>query len=483
MACQHGGMVRLPEPCLVVLVGPAGCGKSTWAARCFRADEIISSDRLRSMVGTGERDQRAGKAAFEVLDLIVDHRLRRRLTTVIDSTAIEPGRRRAYVDMARSRGVPIVAAVFEVLDTEVRRRNRQRPDPVPSAMLTAQLRSLPAAIAAISSEGFDAVVAAHHHDVVVVPTPFVDAPAAATRQQEDPMPLTFGLQVPRFTWPGGSAEIAANLAAIAGAAEEAGFASIWVMDHYVQIPQVGREWDDMLEAYTTLGYLAAHTRTVRLGTLCTGITYRNIAALGKIVATLDVLSGGRAMAGLGIGWFEREHLLYGWDFPPRARRYELLEDALQLLPLLWGKGSPQFEGRTVSVPEAICYPRPLQDRVPILVGGSGERRTLRLVARYADACNLFGDAAAVRHKVDVLRRHCADLDRDPVEVTVTNLTSAEIIDPGGERRAEASGTVEEQIGRYREFAEAGVQTAIVSLADVAAGGVDRFAPVIAAFQA
>jgi alkanesulfonate monooxygenase SsuD/methylene tetrahydromethanopterin reductase-like flavin-dependent oxidoreductase (luciferase family) len=254
------------------------------------------------------------------------------------------------------------------------------------------------------------------------------------------------------------------------------------MDHYLQIPQVGREWENMLEAYTTLGYLAAHTRTLRLGTLCTGITYRNIAALGKIIATLDVLSGGRAMAGLGIGWFEREHQLYGWDFPRRDRRYELLEDALQLLPLLWGKGSPSFEGRTITVPEAIGYPRPLQERIPILVGGSGERRTLRLVARYADACNLFGDAATVRHKIDVLHRHCAELDRDPGEVTVTNLTSAHVIDAGDERRTDSSGTIDEQVGRYRAFAEAGVRTAIVSLPDVADGGVERFAPVITAFQ-
>ena len=313
-----GGVIRLPEPCLVVLVGPAGCGKSTWAARSFRPHQIISSDRLRSMVGTGERDQRAGTAAFEVLDLVVDHRLRRRLTTVIDSTALEAGRRRTYLDMARARGVPVIAAVFAVPDSEVRRRNRQRSDPVPSAVLTAQLRSLPASLAAIPTEGFDAVVAAHDHDVVVVPPQLVDAPSAARRQQEDPMPLEFGLQVPRFTWPGGSAEIATTLAAIAGEAEQAGFTSIWVMDHYLQIPQVGREWDEMLEAYTTLGYLAGQTTTARLGTLCTGITYRNVAALGKIVATLDVLSGGRAMAGLGLGWFQREHDLYGWDFP-RAR--------------------------------------------------------------------------------------------------------------------------------------------------------------------
>jgi F420-dependent oxidoreductase-like protein len=474
--------VRLPDPCLVVLVGPAGCGKSTWAARSFGADQVISSDRLRAMVGTGERDQRAGTGAFEVLDLIVDHRLRRRLTTVIDSTALEAGRRRIYLDVARRRAIPIVAAVFDVPEREIRRRNRQRPDAVPSTVLTAQLRSLATVLAEIAGEGFDAIVRAEDHDVVLVPPELVGALDAARRQLEDPMPLTFGLQLPRFTWLGGPSGIADNLATIAGSAEDAGFASIWVMDHYLQIPQVGREWDDMLEAYTTLGYLAGRTRTARLGTLCTGITYRNIAALGKIVATLDVLSGGRAIAGLGIGWFEREHQLYGWEFPPPIRRYALLEDALQLLPLLWGKGSPRFEGQTVTVPEAICYPRPLQEHVPILVGGSGERRTLRLVARYADACNLFGDPATLRRKVDVLRRHCAEIDRDPTAVTVTNLTSAHVIDAGDERPGDNAGTVEEQIGRYRAFAEAGVQTAIVSLPDVAEGGIDRFAAVIEAFR-
>ena len=134
------------------------------------------------------------------------------------------------------------------------------------------------------------------------------------------------------------------------------------------------------------------------------------------------------------------------------------------------------------MPEAICYPRPLQDRIPILVGGSGERRTLRLVARYADACNLFGDPATVRRKIEVLHRHCVDIDRDPAEVTVTNLTSAQVIDAGDERPNDNAGTVDEQIGRYRAYAEAGVQTAIVSLPDVAEGGIERFAPVLTAFR-
>ena len=204
------------------------------------------------------------------------------------------------------------------------------------------------------------------------------------------------------------------------------------MDHFVQIPQVGREWEDMLESYTTLGYLAGVTERIRLGTLVTGITYRNVAHLGKIVATLDVVSGGRALCGIGAGWFEREHRLYGWELPPLRERFARLEDALELLPLMWGPGSPRFEGRTVTVEEAICYPRPLQERIPILVGGSGERRTLRLVARHADACNLFGDPETVRHKVAVLRSHCEAEGRDPAEVTVTHLGAARVV---GERGA------------------------------------------------
>ncbi|MGH9246859.1 MAG: TIGR03560 family F420-dependent LLM class oxidoreductase [Acidimicrobiales bacterium] len=472
--------MRLPDPCLVVLVGPAASGKSTWAGGWFRPEQIVSSDRLRALVGTGEKDQRASKAAFEVLDLVVDHRLRRGLTTVVDSTALEAARRRVYLDLARRHAIPAVAVVFDVPERELRRRNRQREGAVPAAALTAHLRSFADVQTLISDEGFAAVV--EPGEVILVPPHLVAAPAAARRQQEDPMPLTFGLLVNRFTWPGGAAEIGARLGTIAAEAEEAGFESIWVMDHYLQIPQVGREWEEMLEAYTTLGFLAGRTRTARLGTLCTGITYRNIAALGKIVATLDVLSGGRALAGLGAAWFEREHRVYGWEFPPVRRRYEMLEDALQLLPMLWGKGSPPFEGRTITVPEAICYPRPLQDRIPILVGGSGERKTLRLVARYADACNLFGEADTVRHKIDVLHRHCADVDRDPAEITVTNLSTAQVIPPGAERNHRQAATVEEHIGRYRAYAEAGVQTAIVTVQYAAEGGIGRFVPVIDAFR-
>jgi F420-dependent oxidoreductase-like protein len=476
-----GPPLRLPDPCLVVLVGASGAGKSQWAAQWFQPDQVVASDRLRAVVGTSERDQRASRDAFEVLDLIVAKRLRRRLTTVIDSTGLEPKRRGGWRELASRHGVPAHAVVFDVPAAEVRRRNRDRGNPVPPKVVAAQLREAEAAAASLPAEGFAAVHRAG--PVTLVPPAFLTAPAAAARQQEDPMTLDFGLQVSRFDWPGHPQTTAAALAGVAHAAEEAGFTSLWVMDHFVQIPQIGREWEDMLESYTTLGFLAGMTERIRLGVLVTAVTYRNIAHLAKVVATLDVLSGGRAMCGLGAAWFEREHRLYGFRFPPLAERFARLEDALELLPLMWGPGSPRFDGRTLAVEEATCYPRPLQERIPILVGGSGERRTLRLVARHADACNLFGDPDTVRHKLAVLRDHCAAEQRDPATIAVTHFAPARVIGPAEAREGDGAGTVEEHVGRYRELAEAGVQTAIVGLADAAGPeSVRRFADVIEAFR-
>ena len=474
-------MLRLPDPCLVVLVGATAAGKSHWAARWFEPDQVVSSDRLRAVVGRGERDQRASRDAFEVLDLIVAKRLRRGLTTVIDSTGLDAGRRAAWRELAEANGVPAHAVLFDTPAAEVRKRNRARGSPVPPKVVGAQLREAAATGERLASEGFAGVHPAG--PVALVPRTFLTAPEAAARQQEDPMTLDFGLQVSRFDWPGHAATTAATLSDVARVAEEAGFTSLWVMDHFLQIPQIGREWEDMLESYTTLGYLAGVTRRLTLGTLVTGITYRNLAHLAKIVATLDVLSGGRAVCGLGAAWYEREHRLYGWEFPSRRERYALLEDALELLPLMWGPGAPRFEGRTVTVGEATCYPRPLQERIPILVGGSGERRTLRLVARHADACNLFGDPDTVRHKLAVLREHCAAERRDPATIAVTHLARARVIRDGEARAADADATVEEHVGRYRELAEAGVQTAIVGMGDAAGPEtVARFAEVIAAFR-
>jgi F420-dependent oxidoreductase-like protein len=319
-------------------------------------------------------------------------------------------------------------------------------------VLSSMLASWPGHRDALAGEGFAAVHPPG--EATIVAPDLVAAPAAAARQEESPMALEFGLQVPRFGWPGGPAETAARLAEVAVAAEDAGFASLWLMDHFLQIPPVGPHWEDMLDSWTTLGFLAGRTSTIRLGTLVTGVTYRNLGHLAKIVATLDVLSGGRADCGIGAAWFEREHRAYGWRFPPRAERFALLEDALELLPLMWGKGAPAYKGRTIEVPEAVCYPRPLQDKVPILVGGSGEQVTLRLVARHADACNLFGDPGTVRRKVEVLHAHCAREGRDPAEVRVTNLTTAD------------APSVDDHVGRYRQYAKAGVQTAIVNLPGV-----------------
>jgi F420-dependent oxidoreductase-like protein len=470
-----------------VLVGVAGAGKSTWARRWFDPTSIVSADDLRAVVGHHRHDLRATKDATEVLELIVTKRLRRGLLTVIDSTALDPAVRARYRRLADAAGVACHAVVVDTPERETRARNRARPEAVPSAVVTSQLKALPTALAALATEPFAGVHrASDGDDVTIVPRSLYEAPAAARRQQEDPMTMRFGLQLGGWSWPGGAAELAPRLSAIARTAEDVGFSSISVMDHFVQIPTVGREWDDLPESTTTLGFLAAATTTARLGALVNGVTYRNLAHLAKIVATLDVLSGGRAFCGLGTAWFGREHELYGWDFPPVARRYEMLEDALELLPLMWGKGSPAFTGRTTTVAAATCYPRPLQEHVPILVGGSGERRTLRLVAQHADACNLFGSPDEVAHKVAVLHEHCRAVDRDPATVTVTTLSEGAILggSPGAaERYDECVGTVEEHIGRYRQYAEVGVDEAIVAVhVDGTPSQLDAFAPVIQAFR-
>ena len=494
--------MRLPVPALVVLVGASGAGKSTWAAGRFRPDQVVSTDALRGLVGEGEHDQLAGKDAFDVLDVVLERRLKRKLLTVVDSLALDAKRRASLRAMAARFDVPCVAVVFETPPEVCRARNKSRVGrAVPAKVLADQLKSAAGVRAVLEDEGFAGVHVASDDDAVrLVPIDLLDAPTWQRRQQEDPVPLDFQLQIPSFTWEGGPSELAPRLAAIGRAAEEAGFTGVWVMDHFLQIPQVGPEWYDMLDSYTALSFLAAHTSTLSLGALVTGVTYRNVAHLGKIVATLDVLSGGRAACGLGAAWFEREHRAYGWPFPPVADRFRLLEDALQLLPLLWGPGAPSFSGHVLSVPDAVCYPRPLQEHVPILVGGSGERKTLRLVAQYADACNLFGDADVVRHKVGVLAQHCADVGRDVAEVRVTQLSTAlvggdadelsSLVDRmrGDRATAEAysarvnAATVDDHVGRFRKLADAGVQTAIVSLPDLSdTAPIERFAGVIAAF--
>jgi F420-dependent oxidoreductase-like protein len=270
----------------------------------------------------------------------------------------------------------------------------------------------------------------------------------------------FGLQIPNFTFPGvEDGDLFERVAQIAVAAEESGFDSVWVMDHFYQITSVGPRTDPMLEAYTLLGGIAARTRRARLGTMVTGVTYRNPAHLAKAVTTLDIVSSGRAILGIGAAWNEEEHAGYGFVFPPIAERMERLEEALQICRAMFTEEAPSFAGRHYAVKEALNRPRPVRpEGIPILVGGSGERKTLQLVAKYADACNLFGDVATIRHKLDVLSRHCEMVGRDPAEITKTRLgglvvanTAAEA-ERKGHQMAEARGM---DPARYREYAVAG----------------------------
>ena len=224
--------------------------------------------------------------------------------------------------------------------------------------------------------------------------------------------MRVGVHLVNFTLPGGPAALGPVLAAVGTAAEEAGVANLSLMDHYLQLPAIGGADLPMLEGYTSLGFLAGHTTTAELQLLVTGVTYRHPGLLAKIVSTLDVLSGGRAVLGLGAAWYEREHAALGVPYPPLAERFERLEETLQIVHQMWSEDDGPFEGRHYRLAETICSPQPLRrPHPPVMVGGGGERKTLRLVARYADACNLFatpgpGGPGQVAAKLAVLKEHC-----------------------------------------------------------------------------
>jgi F420-dependent oxidoreductase-like protein len=243
--------------------------------------------------------------------------------------------------------------------------------------------------------------------------------------------MKIGVHFANFTLPGGPEELASNLASTAKVAEEGGFSTFTLMDHWFQMEQFATAEDPMLEGYTSLGFLAGQTERMMLGLLVTGVTYRHPGLLAKIVTTLDVLSGGRAMLGIGAAWYEREHNGLGVRFPPVSERFERLEEALQICRQMWSDDDGPYEGAHYQLAETICRPRPVQQPRPrILIGGSGERKTLRLVAQYADACNLFATGLdEIRHKLEVLERHCADVGRDPAEITKTILGGG---DPAGD---------------------------------------------------
>jgi F420-dependent oxidoreductase-like protein len=234
--------------------------------------------------------------------------------------------------------------------------------------------------------------------------------------------MNVDLHVPRFTWPGGPAAIGPTLTDVARTAEEIGIRTLSVMDHWFQMEQMWPAEEPMLEGYTTLGHVAAKTERLRVRLLVGGVTYRHPGLLAKTVTTLDVLSGGRAELGLGAAWYEREHRALGVPFPPVAERFERLEEALQICLQMWSDDNGPYEGRHYHLAETLCSPPPVSvPRPRILIGGSGERKTLRLVAVYADACNIFGGPDVIAPKLEVLRGHCATAGRDPATIEVTAL--------------------------------------------------------------
>ena len=233
------------------------------------------------------------------------------------------------------------------------------------------------------------------------------------------------LHVARFDWAGGPPRIGHGLADLAERAEGLGVRTLSVMDHFFQMEWMAPAEDPMLECYTALAFVAGHTQTLRLRALVTGVTYRHPGLLAKAVTTLDVVSGGRAELGIGAAWYEREHRGLGVPFPPTSERFERLEEALQICLQMWSDDNGSFHGRHYQLEETICSPMPVSTPRPrIMIGGSGERKTLRLVAEYADACNIFGTTDEVAHKIDVLRRHCDALGRDPNEIEITAMFPA-----------------------------------------------------------
>jgi F420-dependent oxidoreductase-like protein len=257
-------------------------------------------------------------------------------------------------------------------------------------------------------------------------------------------PIRLGLQIPNFNFPGVSEEdLFERLSDIASTAESSGFDTVLVMDHLHQIRGVGPPENWMLEGNTILPALAARTNSVNLSLLVGAVTYRNPALHAKITTTLDVISGGRAIHGIGAGWNVDEATAYGYDFPPLGERFERLEDHLNIVRAMFTQERATHEGKHHSVHEAYNNPRPIRGDIPIMIGGSGEKKTLRMVAQYADASNFFGDAERLRHLVGVLEDHCERLDRDPAEITKTRLGTIVI-----------ASTQEEADGKLERLAQA-----------------------------
>jgi F420-dependent oxidoreductase-like protein len=272
--------------------------------------------------------------------------------------------------------------------------------------------------------------------------------------------VKLGLQISSFTWPGGTASIGPTLARVARQADDIGLDSIWVMDHFFQIRSVGRPEEPMLEGWTTLGFLAAHTSQARLGLMVGGVHYRLPGLWIKAATALDVLSGGRAWLGIGAAWNEDESRSLGFPFPPLGQRFEMLEETLQIAHEMWQgeRGSEaELHGRHFHATRLMNSPQSIsRPRVPIMIGGGGERKTLRLVAQYADATNVFGGPVQIAHKYEVIREHCAAVGRNPDEIERSTLQNVNLI-----RESPA-----QVVDRFGELADAGAQHIVMGVANV-----------------
>ena len=468
--------MSLPDPAVVVLVGPSGSGKSTWAAAHYRREEVVSSDALRGVVGSGPHDLDATADAFELLERVVTARTGRGLTTVVDTLGTDEDRRRAWLARAREVGLPALVVMMDTPDAECRRRNATRDRPVPAPTLTGQLERHRALLPRLEAEGWDLVhVVAPSEEPGRVPDTGAEDERRDTVRRGDARRSSQGLkvvlQVSRFPW---GEEPLAWLTDVARAADEAGFAGVSVMDHLIQIPQVDRAWASIPEPWVTLGAVAALGTDLELGTLVTPVTFRAPGITAKAAATLDVLSGGRAFVGVGAGWWDREHAAYGLAFPPPAQRLDDLERGIETMRALWAPGTKAYDGAKVSLPETTCYPRPA-GTIPVIVGGTGPR-LLRVAATLGDAANVPSARPALDEHVATLRRHS-----DTVRITVLDLPTVGIDREDAWARVERlrgrtpaaayarrthAGTVADQRDRWAGLAGLGVDTVFLGVADL-----------------
>lgn len=433
----------------------------------------MSSDDLRGVVGSGPHDLDASDDAFDLLERIVEARLGRGLTTVVDTLGLDDVRRGRWLAAARAARLPAVVVLLDTPAEVCRSRNRERDRPVPALALAGQLTR----VAALDLAGWDVVHRVEERGRVPENAPErVLGHTTRTVERRSSQGLRFVLQVSRFPWGERPADW---LRDVALAADAAGIAGLALMDHLIQIPQVDRAWAPIPEPWVTLGLLAGLDTRLELGTLVTPVTFRPAGVVAKAAATLDVLSGGRAFVGLGAGWWEREHAAYGLPFPPAGERVDLVERAIATMRALWAPGTRAAAG----LPETTAYPRPAHD-IPIVLGGSGDRM-LRVAREHADAVNV---------RTEHVEKACRALAGTDVRVTVLDLptvgrdrddTWARVERLRGGTRAAAyaerthAGTPAEQRDRYGALADRGVDTVFLAVADLEGpDDLERLAPLV-----